>query len=65
VTRTGIDAPTANDAVAVLKQAWRTDFGGEPPSAPIGFDGPSKRRTRRRCEATSLRLRALEGWQSG
>jgi hypothetical protein len=40
VTRTGIDAPTANDAVAVLKQAWRTDFGDEPPSALIGLDGP-------------------------
>jgi hypothetical protein len=40
VTRTGIDAPTANDAVAVLKHAWRTDFGDEPPSALVGLDGP-------------------------
>ena len=40
VTRAGIEAATANDAIEVLKQAWRTEHRGEPPSALIGLDGP-------------------------
>lgn len=40
LTRTGIDAASASDALAQLKQAWRDEHGDEPPSALAGLDGP-------------------------
>jgi hypothetical protein len=40
VTRTGIEAATRNDAIEVLKQAWRAEHGDEPPSALAGVNGP-------------------------
>jgi hypothetical protein len=40
VTRTGIQAASASDALAQLKQAWRDKHSDEPPSALAGLDGP-------------------------
>jgi hypothetical protein len=40
VTRTGIEAATANDAIEVLRQAWHAEHGDEPPSALAGVNGP-------------------------
>lgn len=37
---TGIDAASASDALAQLRQAWRDEHGDEPPSALAGLNGP-------------------------